>query len=322
MIRYLLLVELKPLNLFLIVIFSVFYSVFPVWAQVFDDDPAQILRRPWSLTIESGFIFDDNVFLEKEAKKSDEILQSNLFLAYERGEAVFSVLAMIDRYRENRILDYRYYEIGMETLLGSGSTGGIFLNFSPTAPLDTVEAGAIFALSSRGLSVLLDREMPWGSLGFSFVFTQLDYSTTFGAKDSEVTALGPTLFYEMSESWIVSGDASFEQGRATGGLIARRPDDISYRAMNLLFQTRYYFSQIVNFRFRYTLRDKNFTTEVDDLHRGRRDVTQTLGFFSEIGPFSDFTFRVGFEKTWLISENNPAVEFEAQRGLFSAAYAF
>ncbi|VAX33751.1 hypothetical protein MNBD_NITROSPIRAE01-881 [hydrothermal vent metagenome] len=304
-------------------IFSVFSFVVPVGAQVFDDEPEQSLRRHWSVVLETSLIFDDNVFLEKATKQSDQVVQSGLVLGYERGDIFFSALAVIDRYRENKILDYSYYEIGMETPLDSDrTTGSIFLNFSPTAPLDTAEAGETFELSSRGLNVFLDHEMSWGSLGFSFAFSQLDYSRIFDAKDSKITALGPTFFYLLNEIWTLSGDATFERSRAVGGLIGRRPDDISYRATNLSLQTRYYFSQVLNFRFRYYLRNKNFTTEVDDIHAGRRDITQIIGLYSEIRPSSDFIFRVGFEETWLISENNPAVEFKARRWLFSAAYSF
>ncbi len=312
-----------PFLFVFILIFFVFSFVVPSGAQVFDDEPEQSLRRHWSVVLETSLIFDDNVFLEKVTKQSDQVVQSSLVLGYERGDIFFSVLAVIDRYRENRILDYSYYEIGMETPLGSGSTtGSLFLNFSPTAPLDTAEAGETFELSSRGLNVLLDHEMPWGSLGFSFAFSQLDYNKAFDAKDSQVTTLGPTFFYLLSEAWIVSGDATFERGRAEGGLIARRPDDISYRARNLSLQTRYYFSQALNLRLRYHLRNKHFTTKVDDLHAGRRDTTQLVGLYSEMRPFSGFTFRVGSEEIWLFSENNPAVEFQARRWLFSGTYSF
>lgn len=306
----------------LILFFSLFFFVHPLAAAVFDDESEQKSFQPWSATLETGIIFDDNVFQEKEIKQSDTILQSSLFMGYEWGEVFFSTLVITERYRDHSILDYSYYEIGMEVPLGTGSTGSFFLNMSPTAPLDKADTGPPFELSSRGVSLFVDHEMPWGSLGFSFAFSQLDYGRVFDAKDSKVTALGPTFFYLLNETWTVSGDATFESGRAVGGLIGRRPDDISYRATNLSLQTRYYFSQVLNFRFRYYLRNKNFTTEVDDIHTGRRDITQIIGLYTEIRSSSDFIFRVGSEETWLISENNPAVEFKARRWLFSAAYSF
>lgn len=301
--------------------FVVFFDL-PAQAAVFDDIAEEEPLPVWSLSFETGFIFDDNVFQQKVSKQSDVISESSVFVGYETGTVFLSALLIINRYREHDVLNDSYYEIGIEVPLGVRNTGSLFLNFSPTAPLDKADAGPPFELASRGFNFILDHEMSWGSIGFSFAVTRLNYSRSFEAKDSEIIALGPTLFYALTEDWSLSGDAAFERGRAAGGLIDARPDDISYRAMVLSFQTRYYFSQGLNLGLRYYFRNKRFTSTVDNTHRGRSDITQGLGFYPEIRIFPSLVFRLGFEETWVISEKNPEVEFRARRGSFSLAYLF
>lgn len=299
-----------------------------VHGAVFDDTDDAPPASIFFAVLEVGFIVDDNIFQEKEAKTSDVILESSLFLVYEMNEVFVSVLAISDRYTDNDALDYSFYQVGIEGPLGTRNTGSLFLNLSPAALLDKADAGPPFELASRGLNLLLDHEMSWGSIGFFFSVTQLTYSVPFEAKNSDVVSLGPSFFYFLRESWVISGDAAFERGRATGGLILDRRtdsvsrDDISYRATVLSLQTRYHFSPRVNARLKYRLRRKNFTTDLNDpIHAGRWDNSHFLRIEAEVRPFSNITLRAGFEETRVFS-SKPEVEFEARRWIFSVAYSF
>jgi len=289
---------------------------------VFDDTDDAPPPSPFSAELETGLIFDNNVFQEKDSERGDRIWTSYLQLAYEKGAVFLSALAIIDRYHDNEVLNTEFYEIGIEAPLGAATSGSLFLNLSPTAPLDKTDLGPPFELDSRGLNFLLDHEMPLGRIGFSFAFTQLNYSATFEAKDSAITALGPTFFYFLSENWTVSGDAAFERGRAAGGFIGDRRDDISYRSTLLSIQTRYHFMAEFNLSIRYHFQKKHFTTKANDpLHTGRRDDHRLLRLTAEQRPTPNTTLRAGFEASRLNS-TDPSVNFEARRWIFSAAYAF
>ncbi len=305
-----------------LIIVTIFSIAPPASGAVFDDTPDQVPESPWSATLETGFIYDDNVFQEKEARTSDTVWTSRILLGYLQGEVFVSALALMDRYRDNTVLNTDFYEIGIEGPLGRRNYGSLFLNLTPTAPLDKADTGPPFELASRGLNLLLDHELSRGRIGFSFAFTRLDYNDAFNAKDSDITALGPTGFYIFSEDWTISGEAAFERGRAAGGFVGDRRDDISYRATVLSFQTRYHFSPRVNFRLKYDLRRKRFTTQTDDpLHAGRLDQNQRFRIENEWRPTPTIALRAGFEAVNLRS-SRPVFAFASRRWLFSASYVF
>ncbi len=337
-----------------VVIFMVMISIFPPVFGAGDDFFLEDGAQPaWSGKIETGLVFDDNILQEKDNKSSDTIWESSLFLNMQSGEAVFSALAVLNRYRKNTSLNNNFYELGISAPLSEKYYGSAFLNFSPSAPLDKEDADATpFELASQGFNLFIDREMPWGEMGVFVSWTRLDYNAVFDTKDSKIVALGPSLFYILDTRWTFSADLAFERGRAAGGTIffrcpvlseallracrdllndegftclvalCTRGDDISFRATVFSVQTHYRFSPKAQLRSRYRVRDKRFTADEDDrIHHGRRDQNHLFFIEAVYKPYSKINLAAQIEKIWTRS-SDPFVAFNEQRFSFSIAYYF
>lgn len=279
-------------------------------------------QSPWFGEIETGLIYDNNIFQEKDSRESDGIWESSLFFGYQLEKVFLSGTAVFDRYLENEVLNYAFYEVGVEAPLGLSNEVSLFFSFSPTAPLDKADSGPPFELSSRSLTLLVDHELFWGRIGFSFSVTRLSYSEAFEAKDSKIITLGPSLFYKWDDPWTLSVAALFEKGQAAGGFISRQRDDISYRAGVLSLQARYELSSRLNVRLSYRVRHKRFTAEAaDPIHAGRRDRYQMVLISADYALYPHIVLRPQIEESWTRS-SDPFVAFKERRLSLFTTYLF
>ena len=297
----------------------------PSWGQEGQTDQEE---RPWWGTVETGFIFDNNVLGTKAEKESDRIWESMLYLAYQPDQIKWSGRAILDRYQKNDELSYETYEIGAERLFGERDYGGIFLYLSPTAPLDKQDPNREpFSLGSHGFTLLADRDTDrWGNIGLAFSYARLDYQAPFDAKDTDLIAFGPSLFYRIDDQWSLDIEYTYETGAAAGGTIPGDSggveDDISYQVNALSLKVTRLLSDKTGIRLRYKIRRKRFTADDrDPVHAGRRDTNHF--FYAEIEHrlSEEFLLLGRLERIWRRSTDS-FVEFNENRLAVSAAYHF
>lgn len=275
--------------------------------------------------IETGFLYDDNIFQVKDGKESDMIWESNLSLSYLPKEIKWSARAIFDRYRKNNELNYVYYEVGMERPFGQRNYGSVVLHLSPSALLDKQDPNREpFSLESYGFSATVDRNTDRiGNIGINFSYTRLDYGAPFNAKDTNILSLSPSLFYRMGDYWRFLAEVTYEKGDAQGGFILTDiPDDISYTALAASFKIVYQVRENTRLRFRYKIRKKRFSTEgADAFHKDRNDANHALYAEIQYNPVEKVSVFSRIDRLWRNS-NLDFVAFNETRWMLSVAYRF
>lgn len=285
-------------------------------------------KQAWGGEIETAFIYDDNVFQDKQERESDVIWAPTLSLTYRPQVVRWNGSATHYRYLRNGALNYSFYEVGAERPFGEKNYGSLFLQLSPPAALDKEDPTVqTIRLGSAGLTAEFDRDLSlWWNAGVLFSYNRLNYNDSFNAKDTDILKLGSPHVFRLGIPWRLRLDYSFENGSARGGTVpSGRRDDISYRAHAGSIQLSYRHSASVTGRIQYRIRHKVFTTdlpeEVEPIHAGRRDTQHRIQASLRYRPLTRLLFRFQSEYLWR-SSSDPAVEFNEAVQTVSLAYLF
>lgn len=289
-------------------------------------------KHTWTGEIETGLIYDSNVFQAKSKIESDLIWESAFSLAYRPRKTRWSGSAVLNRYLQIQELNYSFFEIGGERPFGEKYYGSLFLQFSPPASLDKEDPTLpTIELGSAGFTAQIDRDLTsWWNTGLSVTYNRLDYNADFDAKDTDLVRLGLPQTFRPALSWRLSIDYAVEAGSAKGGAVpidgeAVREDNASYRAQAGGVQISYRFGSPLTVRLRYRVRQKVFTTDlpedVEPIHAGRRDTNHLLLIGLRYQPFPKILIRARSEYLWRNSSDS-AVEFKETLYAASLAYFF
>ncbi len=274
--------------------------------------------------IETGYVFDDNVFQAKNKTESDLIWESKLALAYFLGEAQISASATFSRYFEQMQLNYEQYEIGLEGPFGDRNYAAAFYSFSPTALLDKTEVDLEpFAFRSDGFELHVDRDFSSKlNLGFVLSLRQLRYNRAFSAKDSQIKSISPTVNYLLNDVLLLSGYYAFEMGRAKGGrTVESALDDISYNANIGSVQLSVLSGERSKIRLGYRIERKNYTSESDPFHRGRKDFNNRLFLSQSYQASKELRLSAEIDRTWHFSTDK-TLDYKSLGISLVAAYLF
>jgi len=315
------------MKLLLIILISAFFFTTSglIFAETGETPEKNELPKSWLGEIQTGFISDNNIFQAKNNKDSDTIWESMIFMAYQPDRIKWSGRAIFDQYQKNEELSYSFFELGAEQSLGTRDYGMLFINFSPTAPLDKEEANTDpFALASYGFNASLDRDTDdFGNIGISLSYTRLDYDSPFDAKDIDIISFSPSLFYRINNFWVFYGEYSYEVGKAdTGTIPGGFHDDISYKAHAFSLKMSHQLSKKASLRFRYRIRKKQFTTGNDDsLHVDRKDTNHALYGAHIYSPMKDVFLETRVDYLWKNSTDS-FVEYNESRFTVTIGYQF
>lgn len=309
---------------------ALLFEVNYLWAAMKAKGTGKIEDRPdLSGKLETGLEYDSNIFQKKTLEESDLIWASSISLNYRPDQIRWSALVVHNQYLDNSELSYSFYEIGVERPFGEKDYGSIFVQVSPTAPLDKDESfGPPISLESYGFTAIYDRDFTrfWNS-GLSFSYDRIDYNEIFNAKDTHLVKIGFPQFLRVDRTWRFSINLTLESGFASGGLVPSgigfRQDDISFRANVFSLQSSYPVTPLSRVRVRYRIRKKTYTTNNigDEIHFNRKDTNHQLlvGLRHRANP--KMTLRTRLRHIWRES-TDPFVEFDEVTFSFSAAYRF